>query len=71
MLRKVVIVICLIAVAALCVSGCKKSTPPPSQPEVQTPQMPKAVEEPAKEDVEKQLEQMEQELKAEEANQAK
>jgi hypothetical protein len=71
MLRKVLVVVCLIAVTALCVSGCKKSTPPPSQPQVQTPEIPKGVEEPAKEDVKKQLEQMEQELKAEEANLAK
>lgn len=71
MLRKVVVVVCLIAVTALCLSGCKKSTPPPSQPKVQTPPMPKVEEKAAKENVSKQLEQMEKELKAEEANQVK
>ncbi len=71
MLRKVVVMVCLITVTVVCLSGCKKSTPPPSQPQVQTPQMPKVEEKAAKENVSEQLEQMEKELKAEEANLAK
>ncbi len=69
MLRKIVVVICLIAVTALCVSGCKKSTPPPSQPKVQTPQVPPVEEEITQQNVDEQLQKMEMELKAEEANQ--
>jgi hypothetical protein len=67
MLRKAVIVVCLIAVTALCLSGCKKSTPPPSQPKVQTPQMPQAEEEITEENIAEQLEKMEKELEAEAA----
>ncbi len=58
MLRKAVVVICLIAVTAVCLSGCKKSTPPPQSEEEVTQEI-----------IDEQLQQMEMELKEEEARQ--
>jgi ABC-type metal ion transport system substrate-binding protein len=68
MLRKAVVGVCLIAITALCLSGCKKSTPPE---QVEVLQAPQSEEEVTEQNVDEQSEKMkmEMELKEEEASQ--